>query len=174
MTFLGMLQGDPQESRMAPGLRIASYNIHGWVDAEGESNLDRVADIVNQHDPDILCLQEVYACWDMPCLLEFIRKVDMVILSKQRALITEHPFQTLFEHTLRWEGCAILSKKRFLLEEYSKEDAHHDGVSYHRLLDKAPGFEFNRPRYLTVRVKTENSTTPQFYLSCIHLGNIWP
>ena len=40
-------------------LRIASYNIHGWVDADGESNLDRVAEVVNHHDPDIICLQEV-------------------------------------------------------------------------------------------------------------------
>ena len=38
-------------------LRIASYNIHGWVDAEMESNLERVAEVVNLQDPDILCLQ---------------------------------------------------------------------------------------------------------------------
>ena len=74
---------------MVNQLRIASYNIHGWVDADSESNLDRVAEVVNRHDPDILCLQEVYACWELPCLLEFLRK-------------------TLFIHTLRWEGCAIL------------------------------------------------------------------
>ena len=76
-------------SIMVNQLRIASYNIHGWVDADNESNLDRVAEVVNRHDPDILCLQEVYACWELPCLLEFLRK-------------------TLFVHTLRWEGCAIL------------------------------------------------------------------
>ena len=61
---------------MATSLRIASYNIHGWVDAEGESNLDRVADIVNEHDPDILCLQEVDDYWDAPRLLEIVRKVS--------------------------------------------------------------------------------------------------
>ena len=38
-------------------LRIASYNIHGWVDADMESNLERVAEVVNLQDPDILCLQ---------------------------------------------------------------------------------------------------------------------
>ena len=41
-------------------LRIASYNIHGWVDADMESNLERVAEVVNLQDPDILCLQVKY------------------------------------------------------------------------------------------------------------------
>jgi len=132
-------------------LRIASYNIHGWVDADMESNLERVAEVVNLQDPDILCLQEVYACWDMPCLLEFLRK-------------------TLFEHILRWEGCAILSKKKYVLEEWGAKEAVRAGGNYHRLLEKAPGFEFNRPRYLTAKVKTEdNPEETLFYLTCIHL-----
>ena len=38
-------------------VKIASYNIHGWVDADMESNLERVAEVVNLQDPDILCLQ---------------------------------------------------------------------------------------------------------------------
>jgi len=136
---------------MSSSIRIASYNIHGWVDADGESNLDRVAEVVNDHDPDIICLQEVYACWDLPCLLEFLRKTN-------------------FEHTLRWEGCAILSKRKFLIEEYSSQDAVEDGVYYHRLLDKAPGFNFNRPRYLTAKIKTEDKPEETlFYLTCIHL-----
>ena len=42
---------------MSLSLRIASYNIHGWVDADMESNLERVAEVVNIQDPDILCLQ---------------------------------------------------------------------------------------------------------------------
>ena len=73
---------------------MASYNIHGWVDADGESNLDRVADIVNNHDPDILCLQEVYACWDMPCLLEFVRKVRIVIPHTFSMTVSRHCLNT--------------------------------------------------------------------------------
>ena len=79
--------------------------------------------------------------------------------------------QTNFEHTLRWEGCAILSKRKFLIEEYSCQDAAEEGVFYHRLLDKAPGFNFNRPRYLTAKIKTEDKPEETlFYLTCIHLG----
>jgi len=136
-------------------IKIASYNIHGWVDADHESNLERVVEVVNKHDPDILCLQEVYACWELPCLLEFLRK-------------------TVFEFTLRWEGCAILSKKKFVITEYGQfgqedeEKLKAGGGRYHRLLPKAPGFEFNRPRYVTADVKTENGDT-LFYLTCIHL-----
>jgi len=125
-------------------VKIASYNIHGWVDADMQSNLERVVEVVTRHDPDILCLQEVYACWELPCLLEFLRK-------------------TVFQFTLRWEGCAILSKKKFVITEYGQED-----IRYHRLLPKAPGFEFNRPRYLCGEVKNEEGEI-LFYLTCIHL-----
>jgi len=139
--------------------KIASYNIHGWVDADYASNLDRVVEVVTRHDPDILCLQEVYACWDLPCLLEFLRK-------------------TLFEHTLRWEGCAILSKKKFRLEEFGQEDAEGlraAGGGYHRLLSTCPGEGFNRPRYLCARVREDSErNTTLFYLTCIHLVPKYP
>ena len=137
--------------------KIASYNIHGWVDADGVSNLERVVAVVNQHDPDIICLQEVYACWELPCLLEFLRK-------------------TLFVHSLRWEGCAILSKSRFLLEEYGQADPEalrQAGGGYHRLLTTFPGDGFNRPRYLTARVSCQE-TNNTFHLSCIHLVPKYP
>ena len=138
--------------------KIASYNIHGWVDADCVSNLERVVEVVNQHDPDILCLQEVYPCWELPCLLEFLRK-------------------TLFVHSLRWEGCAILSKKRFLLEEYGQADPEglrEAGGGYHRLLSTFPGDGFNRPRYLTARVSCQDSNKTLFHLTCIHLVPKYP
>lgn len=50
----------------------------------------------------------------MPCLLEFLRK-------------------TLFEHIIRWEGCAILSKKKYILEEWGAKEAVRAGGNYHRL-----------------------------------------
>lgn len=126
---------------MGRRLKIATYNIHGWVDEECRSNLDRVAELVNLHDPDILCLQEVYPCWEQPCLLEFLRK-------------------TGFEFSLRWEGCAILSKAGIVLQEHGAEDSHS-------LLPKAPGFDFNRPRYVTARVELEDCQ--DFFITCIHL-----
>jgi len=127
---------------MGRTLRVATYNIHGWVDEGYESNLDRVSQLVNQHDPDVLCLQEVYPCWEQPCLLEFVRK-------------------TKFEFTLRWEGCAILSKAGLELKEYRPESG------YHTLLPKAPGIDCNRPRYLTASIQIPDGS--EFYLSCIHL-----
>jgi len=141
-------------------VKAATYNVHGWVDSEDESNLNRVADIVNQHDPDIICLQEVYPCWEQPCLLEFMRK-------------------TKFEHCLRWEGCAILSKNKLQLSEYgggegsglsSEEYVRDSGGNYHCLLPPAPGYSFNRPRYVTAAVSHESQPKDSlFYLSCIHL-----
>jgi len=127
---------------MGQRLRIATYNIHGWVDEGYDSNLERVVQLVNSYDPDVLCLQEVYPCWEQPCLLEFIRK-------------------TKFEFSVRWEGCAILSKAGFPLEEFKPEKG------YHTLLPKAPGIDCNRPRYLTTRVQLPNRS--EFFLTCIHL-----
>jgi len=145
---------------------VATYNVHGWVDAAEDSNLDRVVEVVNTQDPDILCLQEIYPCWDSPCLLEFLRK-------------------TKFEHTLRWEGCAILSKKQFLLSEYGgregtglgcEDHVKNSGGNYHALLAPAPGFGFNRPRYVTAAVQMDcadvqmdSSEKFAFFLTCIHL-----
>jgi len=135
-------------------VKVATYNIHGWVDANHVSNLDRVAEVVNAQDPDILCLQEVYPCWELPCLLEFLRK-------------------TLFSHCLRWQGCAVLSKAKILIKEYGKdqeEELEKEGGAYHKLLEQAPGFNENRPRYVTVEVShVEQESVPVFYLSCIHL-----
>ena len=84
----------------------------------------------------------MYPCWEQPCLLEFIRK-------------------TKFEFSVRWEGCAILSKAGFLLDEFKPEKG------YHTLLPKAPGIDCNRPRYLTTRVQLPNRS--EFFLTCIHL-----
>ena len=158
VTQLLMARGETQDNNLMNTFKIASYNIHGWVDADCASNLDRVVEVVNKHDPDILCLQEVYACWEMPCLLDFLRK-------------------TLFEHTLRWEGCAILSKKKFVLEEFGQEEpesVRRSGGGYHRLLSPCPGEGFNRPRYLTARVSRDDWSGTPFYLTCIHLVPRFP
>ena len=63
----------------------------------------------------------------MPCLLEFLRK-------------------TLFEHIIRWEGCAILSKKKYVLEEWGAKEAVRAGGNYHRSLINYPMYV---PQYLT-------------------------
>lgn len=85
----------------------------------------------------------MYACWELPCLLEFLRR-------------------SVFEHVVRWEGCAVLSKRAWRLEEHSAP--RHP-------LERAPGFSFNRPRYLTVKVaREEQPGEALFYLTCIHLG----
>jgi len=146
---VGDFAGHYPATRIMPEVRIATYNIHGWVDADNISNLDRVVEVVNKHDPDILCLQEVYPCWELPCLLEFLRKSS-------------------FEHCVRWEGCAVLSKGKFNIREYGDaEDIAELGGSYHNPLEQAPGFACNRPRYVTVQVMLGN--TPLFFLTCLHL-----
>ena len=66
-------------------LRIASYNIHGWVDADMESNLERVAEVVNLQDPDILCLQ--VKCPVSPvclCLCYCVCNLQLTLLNPER------------------------------------------------------------------------------------------
>eukprot|EP01102_Stenamoeba_stenopodia_P009350 TRINITY_DN2754_c0_g3_i1.p1 TRINITY_DN2754_c0_g3~~TRINITY_DN2754_c0_g3_i1.p1 ORF type:complete len:370 (+),score=75.35 TRINITY_DN2754_c0_g3_i1:1083-2192(+) len=40
-------------------LRVITYNVHGWEDADGVDNFDRVADLLQHQRADIVCLQEV-------------------------------------------------------------------------------------------------------------------
>ena len=78
----------------------------------------------------------------------------------------------------RWESCAVLSKKSFILNEYAKETGDHSpddpSAVYHNLLPAAPPFSYNRPRYVTVGVRTKEADGPLFYLSCIHLSPKYP
>jgi len=142
---------------MEERIRIATYNVHGWVDQDFESNLDRVVEVVTENNPDILCLQEVYACWELPCLLEFMRK-------------------TTFTKIIRWGECAILSKSSISMTEVGVDgDLEEEGGCYHFPLPPAPGYKYKRPRYTTVRVEmsskiNKNRFIPTFYLTCIHLS----
>jgi len=40
-------------------LKVMTYNVHGWEDADGADNFDRVAELLLQQRPDVICLQEV-------------------------------------------------------------------------------------------------------------------
>lgn len=39
-------------------LKLATFNVHCWADARHVDNVDRVVELVQKYDPDILCLQE--------------------------------------------------------------------------------------------------------------------
>ncbi len=41
-------------------MRVLTYNIHGWADAEGVPNLERVADVLAASGADIIGLNEVF------------------------------------------------------------------------------------------------------------------
>lgn len=40
-------------------LRVLSWNIHGGVGRDGRYDLERIVDLVDRHDPDIIAFQEV-------------------------------------------------------------------------------------------------------------------
>ncbi|TRY75064.1 hypothetical protein TCAL_00629 [Tigriopus californicus] len=39
-------------------LKIATFNVHCWMDAGHVDNVERIAALIQKYDPDILCLQE--------------------------------------------------------------------------------------------------------------------
>ena len=38
-------------------LKICTYNVHMWTDARDEPNIFRVANLISEIEPDLLCLQ---------------------------------------------------------------------------------------------------------------------
>ena len=57
----------PQETQ--PGLRILHWNVHGWQDAAGRSNVQAVAELVRATRPDAVTLVEVDEPWGLPSSL---------------------------------------------------------------------------------------------------------
>ena len=45
-------------------LKICTYNVHMWTDVRDEPNIDRVANLISEIEPDLLCLQ-VYEIFDL-------------------------------------------------------------------------------------------------------------
>jgi endonuclease/exonuclease/phosphatase family metal-dependent hydrolase len=45
--------------RIGEPLKIVTYNVHGWEDAQGQDNFDRVLEVLTEINSDVICLQEV-------------------------------------------------------------------------------------------------------------------
>ncbi len=56
---LGRTYGDGISERGS--FRVMSYNVRYFYDAEGESSIDRIADLVDSLKPDVVCFQEFNA-----------------------------------------------------------------------------------------------------------------
>ena len=50
-------------------MKILHWNIHGWTDADGLDNVDRVIDLVREVDPDVISFVEVDEEWGNPSKL---------------------------------------------------------------------------------------------------------
>ncbi|MGB5758868.1 MAG: endonuclease/exonuclease/phosphatase family protein [Acidimicrobiales bacterium] len=53
-------------------MKILHYNIHSWLDAKGLDNVERVAKLIGDHDPDVVSLVEVDETWGQPSNIEHI------------------------------------------------------------------------------------------------------
>lgn len=51
----------PSTPRSATTLRVMTYNIHSCVGIDGRLRPDRITRMINRHQPDVVCLQEVDA-----------------------------------------------------------------------------------------------------------------
>ena len=87
-------------------VRIATYNVHDWYDQRGRSNVDRIADLVNQLNPDILCLQVRYHTpYYMQCVM---RGVSFYQEASRRGL-SKFCEKVSYVNCHARDGCVILS-----------------------------------------------------------------
>ena len=64
----------------ADRLRVATYNVHGWVGADGRRDPDRIMDVVASLDADVVALQEVLSPGRRSgkcCLTELAERLGM-------------------------------------------------------------------------------------------------
>lgn len=52
-------QTPPLTLRVGDRLKIVTYNVHGWEDADFRDNFDRVVEVLKSINADVICLQEV-------------------------------------------------------------------------------------------------------------------
>eukprot|EP01112_Ceratiomyxa_fruticulosa_P006349 TRINITY_DN1713_c0_g1_i1.p1 TRINITY_DN1713_c0_g1~~TRINITY_DN1713_c0_g1_i1.p1 ORF type:complete len:264 (-),score=51.08 TRINITY_DN1713_c0_g1_i1:432-1223(-) len=81
-------------------MKIVTYNIHYWVDAEENNNIDRVIQHMKDLEVDIICLQEVYHYPLEPHKHSFL-------LDLAKALNMEFVFGGSFKHDF---GNAVLAR----------------------------------------------------------------
>jgi endonuclease/exonuclease/phosphatase family metal-dependent hydrolase len=58
-----------QDQQQDDQLRLLHWNIHSWRDASGTSNLEAIADLVDEIDPHVISLVEVDESWGMSASL---------------------------------------------------------------------------------------------------------
>jgi endonuclease/exonuclease/phosphatase family metal-dependent hydrolase len=63
----------PQQEPLT-GLRILHWNVHGWQDAAGHSNVQAVAELVRTTKPDAVSLVEVDEPWGRPSSLDTVAR----------------------------------------------------------------------------------------------------
>lgn len=86
---------------------LATYNVHGWTDAEDSDNFERVVALVKKHNPDFLCLQETYTSMDKL----FSQTTD-------------------YKHCLSSGNCAIFSKRPITYFNGSDKGKTYSRVRY--------------------------------------------
>lgn len=53
-------------------MKILHWNIHGWRDADGNDNVERVTQLIHQEDPDVVSLVEVDEAWNQTTAVEHV------------------------------------------------------------------------------------------------------
>lgn len=103
---------------MAAGtvLRFASYNIHAAVGTDGRRDVDRIADVIREIEPDVIALQEVDSRRARGGLDQ-----AQLIASALDMFCVEGP---ILEDGFGWYGNAILSKRQAFDVEHWRYPKH--------------------------------------------------
>lgn len=126
------------DDRLAPAsIRIMTYNIHHGEDLEGELGLERIAELIEQNEVDVVALQEVDSHWaersdfaDQPS--ELAERLDMEVFY---APIYDHDPEPPREERRRY-GLAVLSR----LPIIAKTNHEIARLTYDDVATRLPGF----------------------------------
>ncbi len=109
----------PVETRMSGTIKILTYNVEGFLHRDASarktvSSARQIAELIGEHDPDVICFQEFQATPGMP-----LTAID--------ALLDKWPHREIY-YTGRRYGSAIYSKFPILRNEVLKIAGERKGV----------------------------------------------
>jgi len=111
-------------------LKVLTLNLHCYQEANQNAKLSIIAKAIDDHDADIVCLQEVAEPWDNGMIVE---EANTAKLIRQRL---KQPYHLVTDWSHRGfdvyrEGCAILSRHEIVMADSGYISSDRDENSIH-------------------------------------------
>ncbi len=111
-------------------LKVLTLNLHCCQEANQKAKLSIIAKAIDDHDADIVCLQEVAEPWDKDTTVAEANTAKLI----RQQLKQPYHLATDWSHrgfAVYREGCAILSRHEILMADSGYISSDHDENSIH-------------------------------------------